>query len=64
METTTTNPTLKLIDMLVAKHGLNREKTIQYVKDNSEKSASMMAFLSGFIHNLSINTNGLKANLK
>ena len=63
METTTTNPTIKLIDMLVAKHGINREKTIQYVKDNCEKSASMKLFLSGFMHQLSTNSK-LKANLK
>ena len=71
----TTNPTLTLIDMLVEKHGLNREKTIQYVQEKCQKAmaslpkkeqkhASAKLFLSGFIYNLSINNRGLKTKLK
>jgi len=70
-----TNPTLTLIDMLVEKHGLNREKTIQYVQEKcqkataslpkrTQKTASIKLFLSGFIYNLSINNRGLKTKLK
>lgn len=71
----TTNPTLTLIDMLVEKHELNREKTIQYVQQKCQKAisslpekyqkhASIKLFLSGFIYNLSINNKGLRTKLK
>ena len=71
----TTNPTLTLIDMLVEKHELNREKTIQYVQqkcqkaisslpEKYQKTASIKLFLSGFIYNLSINNKGLRTKLK
>lgn len=63
METVKVNHTIELIEMLVGKHGLNREKTIQYVKENCEKSSSMKIFFSGFIFELSINSK-LKATLK
>jgi hypothetical protein len=57
------NPTLELIDMLVTKHKLDWNKTVQYVDDNCRKSLTMKLFLSGFIFDLSINRKNIKQKL-
>jgi hypothetical protein len=59
----TTNHTMELINMLVKKHNLNQEKTIEYVKANCEKSINMKMFFSGFIHELSVNKGKIKTRL-
>ncbi len=59
-----TNTTLELIDMLVAKHGINRDKTINYIDKNYNRNSSFKLFLSGLIYNLSVNYNNLKEDLK
>lgn len=63
MKTTTTNPTLELIDMLVTKHGLNRSKVIDYIVENGNTKSSFKIFLSGFLFDLSVNANGIKTQL-
>ena len=57
------NATQELVDMLVAKHNLNRSKVVDYIVENGDTKSSFKIFLSGFIHELSINHKNLKTNL-
>jgi len=57
------NPTLDLIDMLVVKHKLNKEKVINYILKNGKRTSSFKIFLSGFIFELSVNYKNIKTKL-
>ena len=56
------NTTISLIDMLVEKHGLNRQKVIDYIIENGN-NLPFKLFLSGFMFELSVNQNNLKTKL-
>ena len=49
------NTTMTLIDRLVDKHKLDKEKVIRYIIENGDKGRSFKLFLSGFMHDLSMN---------
>ena len=55
--------TIQLIDMLVAKHNIDKEKTIQYIHTNYNQKNSFKLFLSGLIFDLSNNTNNIQTKL-
>ena len=57
------NPTIELVDMLVAKHKLDRVKIIDHIMKNGDKNRSFKLFLSGLIYELSVNHNNLKTKL-
>ena len=56
------NTTISLIDMLVEKHSLNKQKVIDYIIKNGNNRPFKL-FLSGFMFELSINHNNLKTKL-
>ena len=56
------NTTLALIDMMVAKHNLDKQKVINYIADNARPD-SFKLFLSGFMFDLSVNANNIKTKL-
>ena len=60
---TNENTTISLIDMLVEKHGLNKQKVIDYIVENGNKKSSFKLFLSGFMYELSVNHKNLKTKL-
>lgn len=59
---TNENTTVSLIDMLVEKHGLNKQKVIDYIIKNGNNRPFKL-FLSGFIFELSVNHKNLKTKL-
>ena len=56
------NTTISLIDMLVEKHSLNKQKVIDYIVENGNNKPFKL-FLSGFMFELSVNQNNLKTKL-
>ena len=59
---TNENTTISLIDMLVEKHNLNKQKVIDYIIENGNKRPFKL-FLSGFMFELSVNHKNLKTKL-
>lgn len=57
------NTTMVLIDMLVQKYKLNKQKVVDYIVENGNKKSSFKLFLSGFMFELSTNQNNLKTKL-
>jgi hypothetical protein len=57
------NTTMVLIDMLVQKYNLNKQKVVDYIVENGNKKSSFKLFLSGFMFELSSNQNNLKTKL-
>ena len=58
----TTNTTLSLIDMMVAKHNLDRRKVINYIAENGNNRPFKLV-LSGLLFELSVNANNIKTQL-
>ena len=56
------NTTISLIDILVEKHSLNKQKVIDYIVKNGNNRPFKL-FLSGFMFELSVNQNNLKTKL-
>ena len=57
------NTTMVLIDMLVQKYKLNKQKVVDYIVENGNKKSSFKLFLSGFMFELSTNQNNIKTKL-